>query len=146
MLGLSPISSRSISGGATSLIAVPMTLAASGVLVTLGGSALGGNYLDLTASGAFVSLSGTAVPLVGYLNAMEAQGPILTVGGLAVPTWTQQIAASGNVVHFTGRPRLFVAGKPIVVRMISEPFRVREATEHYGVKMIHARYQVRRPR
>lgn len=146
MLGFGALSSRSISGSPLSLIAVPMTLTASGVLVTLGGSALGGNYLNLSASGTFASLSGTAVPLVGYLNVMEAQGPILTVGGLAVPTWTQRIAASGNVIHFTGRPRLFVAGKPIVVRMISEPFRVREATEHYEIKAIHARYQVRRPR
>lgn len=146
MLGFGPISSRSISGSPFSLIAIPMTMAATGAIVTLGGTANGNNYLTMAASGPIVTFGGTADPLVAVFREMAASGPIVTIGGLAVPTWTQAMSATGAIVELTGRPVLLIAGKPFVVRMISEPFRVRESTENYRVKMVAAPYLVRRVR
>ena len=81
MLGLGPVSSRSISGSPFKLNLVELTAIATGALLTFSGVTNPGITLPAYASGALVTLGGTAVPI--WLQTATTTGTFLTLGGSA---------------------------------------------------------------
>lgn len=101
MLGLAPLSTRSISGGPFSLVAVALQAAASGALITISGTAQPGAYIPI-----------------------RATGSALAFGGTAAIHWTQTIAGTGPVITFGGDALLRLAGKPLKITALRDSFRI----------------------
>jgi hypothetical protein len=118
MLGLGGISSRGISGSPFSLVAIPLSLAASASFLTFGGQAFTGTVL-------------------------RASGVAITFSGSAPGVWLQDIGAIGNAIEFGGQPRLLLAGKPFIFRMIAQPLTFSSARDTYTFKMIARPYTFR---
>jgi hypothetical protein len=121
MLGFGAISSRGISGSPYSLISVPVSLAASASFLTFAGSADTGLYIPMTASAAAITFSGSAPGV-----------------------WLQAISSAPvTALTFGGSPRLLLAGKPFVFRMISQPTTFRATRDRTSFKMIARPYTFR---
>lgn len=119
MLGFGPISSRGISGSPFGLISIPLSLAASASFLTFGGQSFTGTVL-------------------------RASGVAVTFSGTAPGVWFQDMASVAvNALTFGGQPRLLLAGKPFIFRMISQPYTFRAAREPASFKMIARPYTFR---
>lgn len=89
MLGFSAIAARPIAGGPFSLVAVSAALAASGALLTFGGTTNPGVIIPASASGILLQFNGSAN--VHWLQAATTQGTFLIFSGSAE-------------LHLLGRP------------------------------------------
>lgn len=96
MLGLGPVSSRSVSGSPFKLTQVPLYAIATGALLTFGGITHPGFTLELSANGALVTLGGTASGF--WLQNATTTGTFLTISGSA----TGRLL--GSPIIFTATP------------------------------------------
>lgn len=117
MLGFSPVASRPISGGSFGLVSVPAALAATATIVF----GIGGN------PGAYSPMSAT----VAIAFAVEAN-------------WIaqQSLSATATIV-FGGTPRLFVAGKPIVINAVPQSFTLNARQDSYTLKAVPESFTIR---
>lgn len=117
MLGFGPISSRSISGGPFSLVAVPAALIAA-TTVTFAVDGRAGLYLPAAAT---------------FGLAFDVSAPLSTL---------QAISGSSSIT-FGGSFNLRVAGKPIIISAVPISFTVRAPPESYTLKAMSEQFTVR---
>ena len=118
MLGFSPIASQPISGSSFSaIVAVEAALAAT-VTLTFSMSANAGNYAPMSATAA------------------------IEFSGSAFATIKQAITGTASIA-FSGTPRLFVAGKPIVIAAVPQSFTLRATQGRYTLKALPQSFTIR---
>lgn len=117
MLGLYPIGSRAISSGPFSLTAIPEQMSAAPSFA-----------FGITAR------AGAIVPLSASLALSFA------VNG----NWIVHQALSATLsISFDGSPRLFVAGKPIILSAVPQSYTLRASQVSYTLKALPESFTIR---
>jgi hypothetical protein len=117
MLGMAPLSSRSISGGPFALVTVPLAIAAT-VTIAFAGTANAGRFSPMTAI-ARITFAGT--PLLSVDQAISA-----TIG-----------------ITFGGTPTLRLAGKPLILNAVPQSYTLRADKASYTLKAMPQSFTVR---